>query len=324
MFENVFILGAGASKCYGFPLGIELRRKIVRGYAEVLPTLAKKINDPRFEPTSIKFIDNFTKSGDMSIDLFLSKFDHFADVGKIAILYHILNSENKENFLDQLFFKQQIYPDSSNDDWLWYLYSKITAPIQISKNIDEINFDNIAFITFNYDRSLEYFLYERFSNGFNYKKIGGSPQDLIKKIRIEHVYGQVAPLPWQDLEVPKIEYGEYNINNHNLTPYINSIKIIGERTSDNINQIQNLIKQAKNIFFLGFGYDQENLNRLGIPMNINSNQHIYGTAKFLIPEQIDEIVLKTFIARHNRGYGTHLKQIHILNCDCTLLLKKYY
>ena len=54
---------------------------------------------------------------------------------------------------------------------------------------------DISFITFNYDRSLEQFLY------FAFKHWEGLPEDVcvdrVRDLQINHIYGKLGPLDWE-------------------------------------------------------------------------------------------------------------------------------
>jgi len=322
--KTVFILGAGASKTYGFPLGEELRRSIVKSYGNIISQLQRITKNTQFQSNSYSFRDHFEKSGDISIDLFLSKFHQHSEVGIIAILYFILTSETQSQFLDRLYFN---YKDQKNleiiDDWMWYLYSRLTRNLNVVETHQEIDFNNISFITFNYDRSLEHFFFERLSNGFNYNIIGGSASDIIKTLAIEHVYGQTALLPWQAGDTPKLEYGKYNVDQINLEHFTKNVSLIGQRTLENKTEIHKILKEARQIFFLGFSYDESNIKALDIPNVLSRGQRVYGTAVGFLDEEIEEIK-KYFYQKNQDRPGVHKHDVFIERANCTTLLRKYY
>ena len=76
-----------------------------------------------------------------------------------------------------------------------------------------------------------------------------------------------------------------------------------------------MIREAKRVFFLGFGYAKENLNILGIPDIIRKTSDIYGTALGLTDREIKDVVwaFRTTLDSH----------IHCENLDCLALLRKY-
>lgn len=326
----VFILGAGASHTYGYPLGKELRYRIVKRYPNVLNELTRSLkkstiinNYSSFNSSSSEFITKFSLSADLSIDLFLSKFPGFAFEGKMAIMYLILEAEKASVFLEDLANRIKMLKKDGNiideaDDWIWHLYDKLTRRFNSPQKYSEINFDNISFVTFNYDRSLEYFLYTALENGFNYKQIGGSPKELFDRIKIEHVYGKVIELPWERKEgKTALGYRGFNVNTTQISEWVKNIRIIYDNRKKDLENIHTVIRDANKIYFLGFGYDITNLKLLGFPEILSSDQIIYGTGYGLYEEEIGNIVnffLKAKIS----------SKPLILNSNCTDLLRRYY
>lgn len=322
--KTVFILGAGASKTYGFPLGEELRRVIVSEYSNHSARVAKTIKFDNFETSTKSFQKHFEMSGDKSIDLFLSKFNQHSEVGIIAILHSILIKEDRNKFLDNLFYN---YRDRNElkllDDWMWYLYDRLTKNLNSARTFRDIDFSNISFVTFNYDRCLEHFFYERLSNGFNFGKIGGSAKEIMQTLKIEHVYGKVCPLPWQDDKADTLEYGIFNSERNSLSLFTKNINLIGQRASGNKDNISQIIRDADKIFFLGFGFDENNLEVLGFPNILSPEQKIYGTGFGLYKEELDKIE-SFFWQKEKGGDGVSQGNVKILNTNCTTLLRMFF
>ena len=66
-------------------------------------------------------------------------------------------------------------------------------------NSIETIFENVAFITFNYDRSLEFFLLTTLKN--RYQKTEQECAAKLKNIPIVHLYGKLALLPWEKINL---------------------------------------------------------------------------------------------------------------------------
>ncbi len=191
---TVFILGAGASSAYGYPLGFELRARICRNFALEIESMLRGPNaillarDRPLIDTAQRFCDVFKDSNTPSIDLFLSRNVGFENVGKYSIVLNILAAEARSKFGIDL--------DNSADDWVSYLYERMTDDLIDLSSFGRFSENKTRFITFNYDRSLEHFLFTSLRHSFN----DASDEDIeeqVKKIRIDHVYGSVGPLPWQ-------------------------------------------------------------------------------------------------------------------------------
>ena len=110
-----------------------------------------------------------------------------------------------------------------------------------------------------------------------------------------------------------------------LVELTNNIHIIHEITINNIDLIKDLIRSAKRIFFLGFGFADENLEALGLPNNLNHQQEIYGTAMGLSNRRVEQ--LKRIFASSREISSTFHKsfknRIRLEKVDCLSLLQEY-
>ena len=161
--KTVVVLGAGASKPYGYPIGLELRNQIIENfvnwYRESIVNHLRLTSDKQgFLNNAQNFVDTFKKSSNLSIDLFISRNPKFNNIGKLAIVLAIINSEIKSEYRNEI--------DEPTQDWYSYLYHRMTENL-IDKNDISISNNQIDFITFNYDRSFDYFLYDSFNNSFS-------------------------------------------------------------------------------------------------------------------------------------------------------------
>lgn len=140
--KTVFILGAGASKPYGFPTGFELREKICNERIDQIhlqdDTLILKYKIDDFRKT-------FSNSLNTSIDLFLSRNKNFEDIGKYTIIHKILKAEHDSKEPSDIFDKQ---------NWISYLYDRLTKKFT-DDSYYKIADNKINIITFNYDRLVE-------------------------------------------------------------------------------------------------------------------------------------------------------------------------
>ncbi len=290
---TVFILGAGASTPYGYPTGVELRqffcKELGRKYFSFLrgqPRYENRI--PREYEECSQFINQFCPSSEQLIDRFLSRNPDFEDTGKLLIIFSILYHEHKSRF------REELEKENSKHDWYTYLFRILTEDL-LGPDQYEISTNDISFITFNYDRSLEYILYSSLCNSF-----GQVPEDKIHNelldLGIIHIYGKIAPLDWEDHTNGLAYKGPYTFED--LKKYSQNIKVMHhEYAWDRISRIKkakNRIRNAKRIFFLGFGYDNGNMDILGFPDICQECQEIYGTALNFAPPKITKIKSKYF------------------------------
>lgn len=315
--DTVFILGAGASCPYGFPDGKELRREIceylvndIDAYFDRYDDVRSRMDRRTFQAKD--FITKFKKSNTKSIDLFLSRNPKLMELGKWAIILRILDAERKSKFgLETI---------DENQDWYSYLYDKLTNEFIVKEDYYHLEDNKVSFITFNYDRSLEYFLWESYFNSFH--EIGSKEKyEQIKKLNIIHLFGQISGLEWQDSDT-KLEYriDPYSVVIEKISK---NLHILYEETENpKLEEAKKLIENTKRIFFLGFGFAPENINILQIPKILNRNQKIYGTGYGLYPEEIEKRK-KSITPEVPDIASFQNRNIHIEKCDCLELLRKY-
>ena len=191
--KTVFILGAGASCPYGYPSGAQLRKEICLDFhSQYLSHLCATESNTHTRNDKLENIEYFTKtffnSSTKSIDLFLARNPQLAETGKYIIAFKVFDAEKKSHFREQSVQEQ---------DWYSYLFDRLTDGIIDRNTLPEFSRNNVSFITFNYDRSLEHFLYESLRNSFTEVPDHEIKKEFVK-IKIIHVYGQIAPLKWQD------------------------------------------------------------------------------------------------------------------------------
>lgn len=318
--KTVFVLGAGASCPYGYPSGAQLRKEVCfnlkNDYLNYIGGLQlnKGAKEDRREKLKF-FIKTFNDSTTKSIDLFLARNPHLAETGKSIIAYKIFDAEIKSNFRERSKHPEQ--------DWYFYLFDKLTDGVTDFKKLQRITANSkVSFITFNYDRSLEQFLYESFRNSF----INIPSHEIVaimNDIEIIHMYGCIAPLDWQDRE-KGVSY-KPPITESLLNSYSSNIKAIYEQSNNSeLEDVEELLTDAEQIFYLGFGYAEENMDILKVPETVNSSVPIYGTAFGLSKKEIHDIRDK--IARRLKSIppiGKNTTRVQIEDRDCLGLLKEY-
>lgn len=255
----VVVLGAGASKPFGFPTGYELVKEIntmlkPSRTGTILSDLVKEQNGPTH-------VENFRialeKSGKPSVDAFLEHRPEFLDVGKLAIAWALLPRENEERLF------------SNGPNWYEYLFNKLNA------RFEEFNQNSLSILTFNYDRSLEHYLFTALKNA--YGKQPAECAKMLHSIRIIHLYGQLGELSY--LNPPGVDFGA-GVTADTLRKCADGIQIIHEDDAIDKPQFQQaheLLRNAERICFLGFGYDKTNLKRL-MAHDTKSDQSILGSA----------------------------------------------
>jgi hypothetical protein len=297
--RTVFVLGAGASCPYGYPSGSELRSLILynagsynggflSSYIDFLnrENLDKSTKDTKLKQVK-QFIETF-KGAVKSIDVFIANNPKSAPTGKYIIAFEIFRAEKESRFREEIQSEKERLDSHDNkkyvrgragfygDDWYSYLFKRITDSLVGKDALPDFSNGNISFITFNYDRSLEYFFYDSLKCLYSEVSEDDRITQTLKQLKILHVYGQIAPLKWQNPS----DYVDYNpqINESILQNSISNIRTVHEeKENPELTETHNLIKQAEQIFFLGFGYAPENLEILKLPDRTKKATSIYGT-----------------------------------------------
>jgi hypothetical protein len=342
--KTVFVLGAGASCPCGYPSGEQLQKQICFDLKERYQNyfLENHLNGNQKGEVN-QFIDTFERSHNPSIDLFIARNRNtkLVSTGKYIIAFEMFCAEKRSCFGEEAKVKQEMYSQPRNDasreknfvqrgyfkgdDCYPYLYKRLTDGLSKPDILPNFSDDNISFVTFNYDRSLEYFLYDSLYNSF---KEVPEPEisKCLKKLKILHVYGQIVPLKWQDSE-RGVDYCP-PINEDLLQKAASNIKTIYEQEKNpELNDAKQLLEQAKRIFFLGFGYAKENLDILQLPEKIGSYAEVYGTALGLENGEINGIkqnIIDRLTVDPNVGKNKPDVRIKIENMDCLKLLKNYF
>lgn len=247
MRKKALVLGAGASLAYGFPLGGTLREKILT-MSETGAKHAGIIRQAR-EYDDLVLFQNFRKAFERSqlysIDAFLGRRREYSEIGKLCIASILLQCEK-----ERLLFTE----GTDKDHWYQYLFNQFAT-----RDWDELDFGDISIVTFNYDRSLEHFLYVALQN--TYAKNGNEAREKLKSLRIVHVYGCVSD------ELPGsrnyIEYGG-PIDMGKVHDAARGLVVIPEGRSDggSLKTARAWLAEADVIGFLGFGFDPTNVERL--------------------------------------------------------------
>lgn len=302
--ETVFILGAGASNPFGYPIGTGLADAILNDNTyekDVVSALNiyRGDSDKPFREEVTKFKEAFSKAGTYTIDSFLAEREipqpELVDLGK-TIIAKILISYERDNNLRV-----------NEKNWYKFLFNHMKT------SFEELNQNKISFITFNYDRSLEYYLFEAIRNLFSSEPLDNVVK-MMKNFPIVHLYGKLDPLPWQG------QHGEEYSATKNLINRLRAaktnIQLIGGRQdigeSKNFEDAYRLLGKAGHIFFLGFGFDETNLERLQV--KYMNGKKIWGTQLGVVGADL---------RRMQSHFSKRSVDISLHNLDNLSLLQQY-
>lgn len=271
--NTVFILGAGASAAapFKYPIGSDLRDEIcknLKGETKLTHSLAQALTTEKIDLSDhvkavLGFRDCFYRSSEFTIDAFIkNQYKLYGTIAKFAIAQALLKYENEE-----------LLHSDPKINWYMQLY-------QLMKTDPPENFyqNKVSFITFNYDLSLDQFLYNSLSNSCAVLKNKEDVKKILEKIPIIHLHGQLGKLSWQGEETGR-SYGDGNLTNHEFKVIANSIltafdEIDFEKDHRFIKALER-IREAEKICFIGFGFDESNLQRL--PVASMKGKNVIGT-----------------------------------------------
>ena len=245
--RTCLVLGAGASAPYGFLAGRALVEKIVANAAKPNHPLNTALKGLGYSRERLgEFVSKLHGSQLDSIDAFLSNQPEYSGEGKAAIAAVLMQQEIIENLRSA--------NSDQTDHWYRYLWNHLA-----SHGRDGFQANRLRIVTFNYDRSLEQFLRDAFSDAF-----GCSPEDAeteLHRIPITHVHGQLGELSTMALDRGR-PYSP-DVTEQTLRIGANGIVVIPEANKTHETAAE-FVRNAKQVVFLGFAYLESNMRRLGI------------------------------------------------------------
>jgi len=314
MFEKktVFILGAGASWHYNQPTGEDLVKDVRDKAEELIKRLRQKPDRTLYHGQLVEFlankfrgdsrqfntidflqdfIDRLTHVDPPVIDYFLEWNEDLRSIGQMMIAWMIIDREreyvekkcnkNRQRLVNQDPFRningRSIECEKFKDNWyrfvLYKMLSGCASPDQVADN-------NVKFVTFNYDVSLESYLYKGLKQ-IKFMKPGEISADAAANIlqdRFFHMYGKIRKNPFVD-PVPVIEdtrayeddYKQYADVLDKIYNASQDIRTIGNNKDDPVHDaVKAVIKDAEDVYILGYGFDQENSKRLGLEDSLSA------------------------------------------------------
>lgn len=266
--ETVLVLGAGASRDFGFPTGGELVTRILQNVSNSSHPQYPIFHDACYgkDQSSIaeKFHDVLQKAKPLSVDAWLEHNPKFVEVGKIAIAISLLQCEQGAGL------------NKEKKNWYQLLFERLNSPFENFQN------NKLSIVTFNYDRSFEQHLFETFRYTHT-EKSEEECKEKLNQLHILHVYGSLGRLEWQsdnpNIPLKQVPYGA-KLDIVSVIAAADNIRIMSEESKDLpevFHEARRLIANAKALYFLGFGYHKTNMDRLGIYASVKPTK-VMGTA----------------------------------------------
>ena len=256
--KTVLILGAGASAHLNLPIGTELITNIINDVEQRNGRCNKYLDALNYSQDQIKeFRAKLDGSAVPTIDSFLEHQPTYRPIAKVAIAAWLVELENASVLTQR------------NHNWYIPLFAAMNS------DLDHFSDNQLSIITYNYDRSIDQFLYTAVENKYPVFP----PIDKIaafRSIQIIHLHGKLGTLPWEGNGSRR--YGEAP-NPEQMRAAADGIKIVhdADPESEEFKRAHYVLGEAKAVFFLGFGYDQANLGRLMLD-KLDTSVQLYGTA----------------------------------------------
>lgn len=318
--KTTIVVGAGASKEYGFPLGSELKLSIAAklevtdcggtssfsGESRIWEAL-KRYGHEEGHSESELLDACLTITGALSvhpsIDQLIERYDDKPAVsfaGKLAIVSCILEAEAKSASESQ--------PDAER--WIPYFVEMATPGISRTRRREL--FSNAVIVCFNYDRCIEHYLPAQLNRFF------GSDidmTDVADSLQILRPYGSLGRLDGAD----GLAFGDTTTSAERLYRAAKLIRTYSEQTeSGHLEAIRNHVNNADTLIFLGFGFILENMNFLFNNKKSNARR-FFATAYGFTSKQQQEVG-NSLTSRVTvlDGYRAEKE-----NCSCFQLLNEY-
>ena len=245
--KTVYVLGAGASNPFGYPLGTGLYQSVLEKFAIGGANRTHLLNTTKFVERDIdQFLLALSRSTNTSVDAFLERrHEEFLEIGKAAMAIELMLKED-----EQVLWRQP--------NWMLNLCGQMR-----SETLEEFGQNKVSFITFNYDRSLEHFLCTSLSNDFG-KSIADCAK-VLANIPIVHLHGRLGYLPWQRGE--SRAYGDLTIDSRAVEMSVREMRVVHEDTTDrdkDFTQAKELLGEAKRVYLMGFGFGKKNVERINL------------------------------------------------------------
>lgn len=312
----VLIVGAGASKEAGLPMGSELKAQIAEALQfhyehghrsrgdglieEALRVLLNKREERDINPYihAARMISRAMPQAP-SIDNYIDAHrdnNLIEECGKLAIARCILQAEtnsamwfSRRNSYNDIDFKRL--------ETTWYnaFFQQIVLGCRTGDIAEKLS--KVAIITFNYDRCIEHFLHRSLCN---YYGIGeDDAAALMENLCVYHPYGDLGAMTWASVR-DGVDFG-LDPNAHQLLEISSRLKTFTEgtdKTHSDIVEIRQLLAKTERVAYLGFAFNPQNMDLLYGPRTAvkPAKSSVFGTAYGLSDSDVG-IIKQELVAR---------------------------
>lgn len=337
--KTLFVVGAGASCEVGLPTGAELRPLIAHhldirfddgwnqnsGSRKISAALKESLSrkgDQR--PDINSFLEAAWTIRDaslqaISIDNYIEAHQDNPKIelcGKLAIVQSILESEKGSKLFIDGSRRSDLQHGALADTWYLKFLQLLTE--NVPRTSTKSLFENVSFVTFNYDRCIEHFLVRAVRS--YYAIAEQEAQELASGAAIYHPYGMVGRLSWQNQG--GVQFGA-EIGAQKLLDISEQIKTFAERIEEvsTLTLIRGLVEQAETIIFLGFAFHETNMDLLK-PATPSAAKRVFWTTRGI--SLSDQEVVREDILSMLQKKSQHVNLASRPDLTCSQLFSEYW
>ena len=282
--KTTFVIGAGASAEFGLPVGSKLAKRI-RDSAVLKPSAISKdwvIGDKFFLENLIEKYGQGEKFKAClaalttinegiytatSIDAFIHRHrgnQYIKELGKALIALEIAKAERASDMrmdgvpgIDGTLDKEEL-----EDKWIGHFFRTLSDGVENPRHLGR----EINIICFNYDRCIEHYLIEAIHKAYRIER--NAAKEIVDDINIIHPYGTLGRVPYQQggYGDRMLAFGPDLERSFRLFTVSENIRTYAEQThkEKEVKSIHDAICDCKSLIFLGFGFNNQNLDLLRI------------------------------------------------------------
>ena len=205
--------------------------------------------------------------------------------------------------------------------WLPQLFNTLTEGRRVEDVANIL--EKVAFIIFNYDRAVEFYLARSIKN--HYRISEKDVHDILNSTAFFHPYGTVGRLPWQNGNRPVTDFG--SAEKRQLLQISYAINTFTEQIEDSVElgNIRNTVDEADQLIFLGFAYHDANLELIQ-PEKTKDLKRIIGSAYGISEpdcEVIDDSLRHLQLTKKALSQGHGTKILLDRNAKCADIFRKF-
>jgi hypothetical protein len=210
-----------------------------------------------------------------------------------------------------------------DDDWISLVF---TYMCEECASVEDFGNNPVHFLTFNYDRFLEYRLIRGLTARYNIE--ARRAWRGIRNISFLHLYGSLGLLPEQGSDstiaserVWTTPFGASDNDPNSAVAFRstalqsaeNSIQIVHDSQNEtSFQSAEKILKAAEQVVFLGFAFGRENVSRLKLLQSVSPSIPLYCTTYGMTQAEVFDRVETAFHDRTRSSYTYNMKSTSML------------